>query len=284
MWLQEWIQSSIYASTPAIALCFCVRDCGEYLPMIFENIDRLKTRNFIVYSIFVYDNCSDDSPNLLKEYAQKHPTTTIVRGIENNSDKRTIRISKARNECLKCVYELSGIKYHIMIDADDKNASQWNLAILEKYLIGSADDDWDCMTFNRDDYYDIWALMFDDFRHHCWGFRKKSFKVVNVMRKAIAEKIANSKATEVEVLSAFNGFGIYKTARFKGLTYAGTYKNVHDLIADHERVQTQKCLSQKYRIVVGLDITKDRECCEHLSYHLQAVKKGRKIKISKHKI
>ena len=223
--------------------------------------------------------------NLDPKMAPRRVEKRFEKRLENKSEKRTIRISKARNECLKCVYdELSGIKYHIMIDADDTNASQWNLAILDKYLTGSEDDDWDCMTFNRDHYYDIWALMFDDFRHHCWGFYHKSSMVVNVMRKAIAEKIANSKATEVEVLSAFNGFGIYKTARFKGLTYAGTYENVHELIADHERVQAQKRLSQKYHINVGVNIAKDQECCEHLYYHLQAVKKGRKIKISKHKI
>jgi hypothetical protein len=48
-----------------IALCFCVSDCEKYLPKIFENIERVKKLNFNVYSIFIYDNCSDDSPNLI---------------------------------------------------------------------------------------------------------------------------------------------------------------------------------------------------------------------------
>ena len=175
-----------------IALCFCVRDCEKYLPGIFENIEHIKKLNFNVYSIFIYDNCTDNSPNILKRYKQQYPNIVTVKEIENNSNKRTVRISNARNECLNYVYnELNDILYHLMIDADDVSSNKWNIDILNKYLNNFYNDDWDCMTFNKDKYYDIWALMFDEYRHHCWGFYNKSNTVINIMENQIIKKLNN---------------------------------------------------------------------------------------------
>ena len=77
--------------------------------------------------------------------------------------------------------------------------------------------------FLQDNNYDIWALLFDDYRHNCWGFYDKSPIVVNIMTNVIVDKLKNLKSNSLEVLSAFNGFGIYKTDRFKGFYYDGLY-------------------------------------------------------------
>ena len=278
-----------------IALCFCVRNCAQYLSKIFENIESVKKLdNINVYAIFVHDNCTDNSSAILNIYRNKNPTNVIVKSIRNNNPARTIRIAKARNACLDVVYnELKDIKYHIMIDADNICIAPWDTKLLNNYLHNVDNDDWDCLSFNRDKYYDIWALLFDDFKHHCWGFGKDGGTVVSTMRNIIIQKLRNCKTNTIEVLSAFNGFCIYNTQRFKGFEYNGTIEKVYPLFTDKEREHTEVVLkknkiSAKCQKISSLNGShggiKAEECCEHIYYHVTAHKAGRKIKISKHKI
>jgi hypothetical protein len=269
-----------------IALCFCVRDCGKYLPDIFKNIELVKTLDLNVFSVFIYDNCTDNSQILLEEYQQKNSETVIIRNIVNTSKHRTERIAKARNTCLEIVYnELKYISYHIMIDCDNVCSPTWNIDIIDKYLNNFDNDNWDCISFNRDYYYDIWALLYDDFKHHCWGFGKnignKSNNVLSVMKNDITNKLKNCEMNSIEVMSAFNGFCIYKTERFKGLYYDGLYRNVKDLITEEERLNT---INKFKTYNLDLELHNNEECCEHIFYHLNALKKGCKIKISKFKV
>ena len=259
-----------------IALCFCVRDCEPYLKDIFKNIDLLKRTKATFYTIFIHDNCTDNSPLILEEY-KKNNKNVIVRTIENTSNSRTERIAKARNTCLQIVYnELKDISFHIMIDSDNACSAQWNVDIINKYLNNS--DDWDSISFNRDHFYDIWALMFDDFKHHCWGFNH-STSVIQIMQKNIIEKLGKCKES-IDVISAFNGFAIYKTSKYKGLYYDGLYKNLKQIISDDDRKNTIESL-KKFNI--HTQINDSIESCEHLFYHVSAHKKGLKMKISKHK-
>jgi len=265
-----------------VALCFCVRDCEPYLKRIFSNIDALRCGlpQTKLTCIFVYDNCVDNSPALLHAYKQQQENV-IVQGIENTSHMRTVRIAKARNACLEQLYKLPNVQYHMMIDSDDRCANKWNIDLIRTYLQGgNGDGDWDCISFNRKNYYDIWALLFDDFKHHCWGFasRADNNKVVETMRKEITRKLNNAN-NSIEVMSAFNGFAIYKTGRFSGFQYDGHGSTFMTLFTDDERVRVETVLSRKYGILTKCVLTD--ESCEHLFYHLTAFKSGRKIKISK---
>ena len=132
---------------PNVALCFCVRDCATYLSKIFKNIELIKALKINVFSIFIYDNCSDESPYILREYQKKTPNV-IVRNIINTRKLRTERIAKARNTCLEVVYnELNNIGIHIMVDCDDVSADEWNIDIIDKYLNNFDNDNWDCIPF-----------------------------------------------------------------------------------------------------------------------------------------
>jgi hypothetical protein len=264
-----------------IVLCFCVRNCGLYLNKIFKNIDRMKTLNFNIICIFIYDNCTDNSELLLKAY-EKTNKNIIVKQIENKSPYRTVRISKARNTCLNIIYNyIKNVDYHIMIDCDDACCNPWDLNVLSRVLNNVDNDDWDCISFNRHLYYDMWALMFDNFRHHCWGFGSDSRTIITIMNNEINNKILNSKTNSIEVMSAFNGFCIYKTDKFKGIRYEGLYYNLRPLISNNDLFITLQYLNTIYKLNVKLDVTMNSECCEHLFYNLSAHKKGCKIKISK---
>jgi hypothetical protein len=269
-----------------IALCFCVRNCEPYLKGVFRNIDDLRDRlnKTKITCIFVYDNCTDNSGKLLLSYKQNNQNVHVEH-LENTHSYRTCRIANARNKCLDILYNLQDVTYHLMIDSDDKGSSKWNTDVIIKYL-QDYDGDWDCMSFNRKSYYDKWALLFDDFKHDCWGFanRKDSFRVVNVMETEIVKKLKNSQSDSIEVMSAFNGFAIYKTKRFVGFNYDGENLNFLKFFSDEERYILENVLSTKYGINTKCLTDVGKECCEHLHYHLSAHKQGRKIKISKSNI
>jgi hypothetical protein len=269
-----------------IALCFCVRNCEPHLKGVFRNIDKLRERlnKTKITCIFVYDNCTDNSGKLLLSYKQNNENVHVEH-IENTHSYRTCRIAKARNKCLDILYDLQDVKYHLMIDSDDKGSSKWNTDLIIKYL-QDYDGDWDCMSFNRKNYYDKWALLFDDFKHHCWGFvnQKDCFRVINVMETEIVKKLKNSQSDSIEVMSAFNGFAIYKTKRFVGFNYDGLNKNFLKFFSDEERYILENVLSTKYGIYTKCLTDVGKQCCEHLHYHLSAHKQGRKIKISKYNI
>ena len=266
-----------------IALCFCVRNCEQYLEGIFKNIESIKTLPVNIYCIFIYDNCKDNSAVLLKNYETQH-TNVIVKEIQNKSPYRTLRISKARNTCLGIIYNhLKMIQYHIMIDCDDVCCNPWDLNVLSNTLNNVDNDDWDSISFNRDYYYDIWALMFDAFNHHCWGYGMNSRKVIEIMRSEIVNKLKTSTTNSIQVISAFNGFCIYKTDKFKDVRYEGLYYNLRQLITEYEVVTTIQYL-KKYGVTIKLDMNPNNECCEHLFYNLSAHKKGCKNKISKFNI
>ena len=56
-------------------------------------------------------------------YKNMNKNNVIIKKIINDASQRTVRIAKARNECLNIVYnELKDISFHIMIDSHDKGA------------------------------------------------------------------------------------------------------------------------------------------------------------------
>lgn len=252
-----------------MACCMTVRDCAPYLPKVFENIHRLQTLFPSFVLIVAYDHCVDDSEKMLKNYKSRSRFPVYLLPGDTTSPHRTVRIAQARNRCLEKLEELD-LSIHFMIDADDVNVKPWNLTLIRYYL---AMPGWDVMTFNRPDYYDLWALMYSPFQHHCWGFYHHSREVVAFMKKDIARQL------EQELFpcqSAFNGFAIYRTPVFKGIRYCGEYKELKRLIPDSARKQTLESLSS----IKGLRLDEDFiQSCEHLYYHASAPEA--KIYISK---
>lgn len=263
----------------ATACCMTVRNCASFLPKVFENIDRLRTlfegSDFVL--IVSYDNCRDSSEHLLQQYQIRSNFPIYLLTDENISPHRTVRIANARNRCLDKLDELD-INVHFMIDADDVNTLPWNLTLLRYYLTRPG---WDALSFNREDYYDIWALMYPPFQHHCWGFYNRSRDVVAYIKKDITSKLETCDEL-FPCQSAFNGFAIYKTEVFKGKRYCGEYSELKNLIPEDDRTQTLNALSILGNIQIDEIFV---ESCEHLYYHLSAkanIKAG--IFISKYSI
>ena len=243
-----------------MACCMTVRDCAPFLPKVFENINRLRTLFPSFVLIVAYDNCRDASEQLLQHYKARSTFPVYLLPCQNTSPYRTVRIANARNRCLDQLDQLE-VSVHFMIDADDVNTEPWNLTLLRYYLHRPG---WDAVTFNREDYYDIWALMYPPFQHHCWGFGRHSWNVVAVMKKDIQKKLSQCQEW-VPCQSAFNGFAIYKTKVFQGQRYCGEYQTLKQRIPDHARANTLKALSCIDHVEIDETFV---QSCEHLYYHL----------------
>lgn len=272
-----------------VACCLCVRDCAKYLPKIFNNLERLASKFNNCWFIFVYDNCTDNSENILKNWQSKIGDKVILKEIKNDSYCRTTRIAKARNTCLDIVYNrLKDIEYHIMIDADNVNTSPWKIDNVTKYL---DNDEWDSLSFNRSRYYDIWALLYGNIRHHCWGYNsmRSCQQIVGIMANDIKNRLSKMKDGELfNCYSAFNGFAIYKTRQFKDIRYDGTWKSFKDITNIEWRIETLNLFKKLIRndslqIIEGaIHDKKWGEHCEHLYYHVSAIQKNNaRIRIAK---
>lgn len=257
-----------------VACGLCVRNCAPHLPKIFRNIDLLRDLFETVTVVFVHDNCRDDSVSYLKRYQQERDKVVIIdnnSSQESKSSVRTVRIACARNAFLNHLDGLSDVAFHFVVDADNVNASVWNLETIHACLVRA--DQWDSVSFTRNTiplYYDIWALMREPYLHDCWGFGADSKKVTDFMRKDIRELLRRTK-TFLPVLSAFNGVALYKTALHRGLRYDGTPHTIRRLITDEERRRTVDLLRKDTRLP-RLKIVPRPNMCEHLSYHLRAIR------------
>jgi glycosyltransferase involved in cell wall biosynthesis len=265
-----------------LACCLCVRDCARYLSRILGNVDRLRILPLNLHVVLLVDNNSTDhSEAMMLQYKCARPNVTL-RKITNDSPLRTVRIARARNECLDVVSEMQPAPdFHAMIDADDVNIRPWNVELLQRVLDRS---DWDCISFNRPCYYDVWALMFGPYKHHCWGFGTDSGAVVAHIQRAISVHLERCPDAHMECMSAFNGFALYRSSVFEGLQYAGTYGPFRQLVTDDERSTALATLREEMQLP-ALQIVEslDDQHCEHLHYHVSAIKaRGARIRICKH--
>ena len=286
--INSYVPNTVYDYN--VACCVCVRNCELQLPEFFKNLERLSKNFKNCYFVFVYDNCTDSSEKLLKQFQKTNLEKIILKNIENSSKYRTVRMAKARNVCLDVIYnELKDIDYHFMIDSDEVNIKPWNLNYIKKHLNNSSK--WDSLSFNRKKYYDIWALMYNDIVHHCWGYNSYKFCksiIVPYMRKEISTILNDLNDDELfACYSAFNGFAIYKTQKFKNIKYDGTWEKFRNLISDKDRLNTLNMFKElfkcpKLELYSKILPPESGVHCEHLYYHVSAIIKNKvKIRITK---
>lgn len=290
-----------------LAICMVCRNCEEHLEKIFENLKQLE--KYTPYLIIEYDNCKDSTEKLIHEFVKKIKMhVQIIHIKNNNSIYRTERISNARNACLDFLDTIE-TDFHIMLDSDAINTGEWNVDIIDHYL---SRDDWDCISFNGDnsvettgDYYDKWALSIDDFRWHSWGFGNTSLFLVTALEEYITTKLNNN--SEVDCHSAFNGFAIYRTNKFKGIRYKGLISQIEPKFFKKSDINKSITFVEKLPAVINYnkinnshvqvhyplnseknsaDIFKKYnikamiypdEICEHIYYHISAKRKNKAI-------
>lgn len=256
----------------------CVRNCSKYLPKVFENI-KLVGGLFSSYTVIIaYDESSDESLQTLKEMKSQIPNLIIIQNKTPLTNMRAANIGNARNLILKRIRKLQNAvadgleyKYMIMIDMDDVCETPIDISVLSRYLIPTELVKWDSLSFNRPEYYDIWALSIDSLVLSCWhwgnnpNFHFSDQDVPIIMRKYVTNKLNSLKSDDLlECYSAFNGFAIYKLSHFLECVYDANFVTNMKLIPQQMVHDNMTFLNRPF-------YTYFMEDCEHRHFHIQAM-------------
>ena len=220
---------------------------------------------------------------------QFFPTMEIILGqVDQLTQIRTQNISNARNHILDYIRSRSeshaDYHYMIMMDMDDVCSGRMNIDVLQKHVEQERADphvaSWDALSFNRHEYYDIWALSLDPFVFSCWNFTNGK-QIVKQTQKYVEKKLDILLKEDPDELltcrSAFNGFAIYRLNSFSGVRYEW---NIHKTGA----LFSKEILDQNRQIARGkIRNTVEQNDCEHRYFHMRATQRnGARICISPH--
>ena len=267
--------------------CICgpVKNCGQYLPQILANMEKIGSL-FEDYKIIIYyDKSNDNTLSILKQYQEINPKLLLYVNLKPISPFRTHNIAIARNFCLNFVRDNKDkYPFFIMMDCDDVNCKELNIDILKKYLYR---DDWDGLSFNTyPKYYDIWGLSIYPF---CFSYNHfgNNVKYYNIMQNFMDNLLKKAKDENklIECISSFNGFSIYRTSKFLNTYYDGRVRL--DLVPNinmeaHKKAAKSKLIFKQYFKPDGtLNVDGRHEDCEHRAFHIQARQNsGARIMIS----
>jgi len=242
-------------------ICGCVKNCEQYLYDVFKNIEKIQKLFKKSKIIISFDLSNDFTLKRLIELKKIFDIDIIINK-DSVTNSRTVNIERARNKILNLIYnKYSDFDYFIMIDMDDVSSKPINIDILKDVLQEDKVNIWDGLFFNNKNYYDFWALNFKDFQYSCWHSNNVK-KLINLMNKAFKEEAKNNEFIKCQ--SAFGGFGIYKTNKFKGCYY----RSLIDLTLFNPLCI--KSINDKYNIQYM--INPNIYDCEHRYFHLNAIK------------
>jgi glycosyltransferase involved in cell wall biosynthesis len=265
-----------------VIIGLCVFNNEEGLPFILENIQNLRPLFKTIQIVAFYDKSVDRSLEILE--ACDLPII-IMKNQEKQSPIRTENISKARNYILEIIrQQFAEFPFFIMMDSNHyactgKIRPQVLQSLIERH------DEWDAISFERDDgYYDLWALsvppLIFGFAHFYPGQL-----AVDAISKYFNEILSDYKSNRpdelIPVLSAFNGFSMYKTDIFLPCHYSSDIDISlfpPDILKKNTEIINLPILVSELRIN-SPPIMKDD--CEHRHFHLEAVKRfNARIRIS----
>ena len=262
------------ALSSSLCICGTVRNCAPYLEAVIANMLAIGTLFTDFRIIISYDISSDDSLAILQRLQTLINPDKFILNVNTDllHEYRVYNIVKARNACLNVIREkFSDYEYFIMMDCDDVCANKVNLDVLARYLSdNSFIDKWDALSFITRPYYDLWAFSKYPYCYGCMHF-KDWHAWGTFIEKIILETPSGDL---IPCLSAFNGFAIYKTAKFINCVYEGVPR--YNLIPPHllkinEKIAGPIWLKGKAALID----------CEHRGFHLQAITKNNaKIRIA----
>lgn len=275
--------------------CFCgtVRNCGQYLQKVLNNIDLLGNECFEEYSVLIfYDDSKDDSLPQLLQYQQnffalkkqvpKRFQVYIHVNHETLYPHRTWNLAKARNFCVDYVLKhFPSYEFMIMMDMDDVNSKTVFPETLKQYLHRA---DWDALSFNTMPvYYDTWALSIYPYcfsHNHFEGNAKQATE----MRSYVNSLLGNlPKGKLLPCISAFNGFAIYRLSKIINCKYEGML-NLNKIPKEYISSHGEKVKSKLAFHNLG-HIDPAKEDCEHRMFHIDmSLKNNAQIRISPEKL
>ncbi len=243
-------------------ICGCVKNCENYLDQVFHNIQKIQNIFHKTKIIMSFDISHDFTLKKLIHLKKKFDIDIIINK-EPITQIRTVNIERARNKIIKKIHdEYSDFDFFIMIDMDDVSSKPINIDVLKEPLKNN--NEWDGLFFNNENYYDFWALNFDHFQYSCWHSNNPK-KLINIMNQEFQKKCKTNEKF-IGCQSAFGGFGIYRTKKFKGCYY----RSLIDLSLVNQ--DSNQNMNNKYDI--QYKIRPHIYDCEHRYFHLNAIQQN----------
>lgn len=255
-------------------ICGTVRNVGGYLDNIFSNMEKIGTLFDDYVIIIYYDDSSDNTLQKLKDYQAINQKLKFYVNKQLVSKHRTHRIANARNGCLQMIRaNYSDYEMFIMMDCDDVCSPDIKLDVLKSYIYKNS---WDSLSFNKESYYDIWALSIRPYMFSFLHYKNEGI-VLNNMKNYIENLLSKiPKNGLLKCASAFNGFAIYRTNKFLNCNYDGRVRL--DLIPKNYIHNNNLINNQPMKFNTEQTLNED---CEHRAFHLEAIhKNGARIRIS----
>ena len=255
-------------------ICGTVRNCSNYLNKIFENMEKIGSVFKDYRIILYYDNSSDNTLDILKEYSKKNCKLLFYVNKSPLLKYRTHRIALGRNFCInKIKNSFSDYEYFIVMDCDDRCSYNIDLNVLNSSLNRN---DWDSLSFyHPSGYYDTWALSKRPYTMSCHHFKDNGAGqrlIENIIKNTSKEKL-------IPCLSAFNGLAIYRTHKFINCTYDGTFRT--DYFPDFLIKENIKFNGKIDFVTHNMTDSLRNEDCEHRHFHITAFfNNGARIRIS----
>lgn len=246
-----------------IVICGCVYQCEPYLKSVLTNMEKIGTtfKDYII--LIAIDKGKDNSLKILEKWQKKNPKLKILTG-QRESEIRTQNICNARNRLLqemRNIMKTRPFEYFLMMDCDSVSSSPVQLDTLKEVLDNK--NLWDSVSFTTQmNYYDIWALNYDDF-YISYCHTDGENEVFHIVKNDIHQKIAEN--IWYRVYSAFNGSALYKTNMFLDLDYRWKIEDNMRFIDDNMLERHNNFVETTYpRTFERIDD------CEHRFFHFQA--------------
>jgi len=246
-----------------IVICGCVYECEPYLKDVLTNMEIIgsKFRDYVI--IIAIDEGKDKSHEILEKWQKENPKLKILPS-KRESEIRVQNICNARNRLMqnmRNIYKSRPFEYFLMMDCDKVSSKQVQLGTLKEVFDNK--EKWDSVSFASPmQYYDIWALNYDDF-YVSFLHSKNYHNMYSFVRKDIQQKLTN--VTWYKVYSAFGGSAFYKTSMFLDLNYGWKIEDNMKFIDDKMLERHNTFVGEKYPRFFTR-----KEDCEHRFFHFQA--------------
>ena len=240
----------------------CAKDCAEHLPGVLGNIERLAGLFARSAFVFVENDSTDRTKEMLQAWAKQHPTARLITrdGMQTSCRVRTIRIAELRNSYLRQLrHEWRSFDYLIVLDCDDVNEKPISSASFVRAIEFLAHDPRRAGVFANQlgTYYDLWALrhprlcpndVWEEILDHVTRFGGSD---AAACRQTLDKRAFSLDPNDppLEVDSAFGGLGIYRMSSVS--KNAARYSGYKLKVLPSRRGPTE----------VGLQV------CEHVSFN-----------------
>jgi hypothetical protein len=216
------------ALPPKLWIVGCAQNCAAYLPGVFDNIERLRSR-FASSELLILENDSvDQTGAFIRSYGQaRHGVHALAfAGLNQAIPVKTVRLAHLRNASMAWLEQQGAWcadSLVLILDLDQVNQAPWDLDAFDQVLQWFMRKPKAAAVFanQQGPYYDLWALRHPE---RCpddvWeAVRDLKLSDPELTDQQLLERVYLPRQFELasdqppfKVESAFGGLGFYKTS------------------------------------------------------------------------